>query len=49
MYKNYLLKCNELITGIWHCREYYFDTETGAMVTGEVERDGRYYYYDDET
>lgn len=27
MYKNYLLKCYELITGIWHHREYYFDTK----------------------
>ena len=27
MYKSYLLKCDELITGIWHRREYYFDTE----------------------
>lgn len=27
MYKKYLLKCDELITGIWHHREYYFDTE----------------------
>ena len=27
MYKNYLLKCDELITGVWHHREYYFDTE----------------------
>lgn len=27
MYKNYILKCEELVVGEWHSGEYYFDTE----------------------
>ena len=27
MYKNYILKCEELVSGAWHSGEYYFDTK----------------------